>query len=388
MRTTSLRGPVRRALIGMLGGALLLVGISLTTGSAADASVSGIQGVVEVGPTRVEGVKVDLFLAGADGSRGRYLRDARTDRNGWYWFDVSDGCYVITMVAPDNTTFTDTGHRWHQRAVCVSGGRSADYTNARLNGSGSGGGGGDDGGSGGGNGGSQPSPPPACTGAGNPIWELQFQDFFDGNGSNLGPEWEPYYSTGNAGYGLRRPSAISKWNGTLNIRASMQNGTLVSGGMRHVGEQMYGRYEFRVRTDQDWSEGTSGVVLTWPVSQRHPWDGENNIYETLATPGDRHEFYTFIHEPQGTVHDQDYTVHPVSANQWHTMVMEWTPDKIVIMRDGQVVKTIRETSENLIPDNPHFLAIQLDGWKHSIDRDVWMQVDYVKVWSYEGLTTC
>lgn len=374
MRTNSQRGPVRRGLMGLLTGALLLAGMTLLSAPSADAAVGGIQGVVETGGTRIEGVKIDLFTSGADGSRGSYLRDIRTDVNGWFRFDVNDGCYVITMIAPDNTTFTDNGSRWHQRGVCVSGGQSNDYLNAYLNGGG---------------GGAEPAPTPTpCTGAGNPIWELQFQDDFNGNGSSLGSEWETYYSAGNAGYGLRRPSAISKWNGTLNIRASMQNGTLVSGGLRHVGEQMYGRYEFRVRTDQDWSEGTSGVVLTWPTSDRHPWDGENNVYETLATPGDRHEFYTFIHEPEGTVHDQDYTVHPVSANHWHTMAMEWTPDKINIIRDGQVVKTIRETSENLIPDNEHFLAIQLDAWKHSIARDVWMQVDYVKVWSYEGVKSC
>ncbi len=386
MRTTTQRGPVRRGLMGLLAGALLLTGMTLLATSPADAAVSGIQGVVENSGTRVQGVKVDLFHSGADGSRGSYIRDIRTDVNGWYKFDVSDGCYTITIVAPDNTTFRNNGSRWHQRSVCTSGGQSDDYINAYL----TGGGGSDNGGGNGGgdNGGGAPAPSPSCTGEGNPIWELQFQDDFNGNGSDLGPNWDTYYSAGNAGYGLRRPSAISKWNGTLNIRASMQNGTLVSGGLRHVGEQMYGRYEFRVRTDQDWSEGTSGVVLTWPTSDRHPFDGENNIYETLATPGDRHEFYTFIHEPEGTVHDQDYTVHPVSATQWHTMAMEWTPDTITIIRDGRTVKTIRETSENLIPDNEHFLAIQLDGWKHSISRDVWMQVDYVKVWSYEGVKSC
>ena len=82
------------------------------------------------------------------------------------------------------------------------------------------------------------------------------------------------------------------------------------------------------------SEAMSGVVMTWPQSDVHPRDGENNIYETLATPGDRHEFYSFIHEPFGTVHDQDYTVHRVDASSWHTMAMEWTPDWIKLYRDG------------------------------------------------------
>ena len=70
------------------------------------------------------------------------------------------------------------------------------------------------------------------------------------------------------------------------------------------------------------------------------------------------------------------------------MVMEWAPDKLVLYRDGQAVKTIGETSADLIPDNPHFMAIQLDAWKTSVPSSVWMQVDYLKVWTYGGTTSC
>ena len=204
----------------------------------------------------------------------------------------------------------------------------------------------------------------------------------------MNSQWSVYNSTGNRGYGLRRPSAVSLWGGSLNIKAGMENGTIVSGGMEHSLNQTYGRYEFRVRTDQDYSEGTSGVVLTWPQSNVHPRDGENNIYETLATPGDRHEFYSFIHKPYGTVHDQDYTVHSTSANQWHTMIMEWAPNKLVLYRDGQVIKTIWENGGDHIPDNPHHMAIQFDAWDNWIPNPVWMQVDYVKIWSYGGEVSC
>ncbi|MDH3684133.1 MAG: glycoside hydrolase family 16 protein [Acidimicrobiia bacterium] len=197
-------------------------------------------------------------------------------------------------------------------------------------------------------------------------------------------DWALYESNGNADFGLRRPSALSVSGGYLTITASMESGSLVSGGMEHRHDQTYGRYEFRVRTDEDPSETMSGVVLTWPASDVHPRDGENDIYETLAMPGDRSEFYSFIHEPFGTVSDQDRTVHPVSASSWHTMAMEWTPEWIKLYRDGVLVKTIDETSDDLIPDVAHHAAIQLDAWGNSLPADVTMQVDYIKVYAFGG----
>lgn len=219
-----------------------------------------------------------------------------------------------------------------------------------------------------------------CNGA---SWDLVLDEQFNGSSINTGA-WEIYNNVGNNGYGRRDPNTLSVNNGVLTITASNVNGVIHSGGMKHRHNQQYGRYEFRVRTDQDLGESTSGVVLTWPASNVHPRDGENNIYETLKRPGDRHEFYTFIHEPFGTKSDQVYIPHHASATQWHTMVMEWTPGWIKIYRDGQLIRTVDDTADDLVPDNPHFLAIQLDAWKSSVNGTVRMQVDYAKVWSYRA----
>ncbi len=211
-------------------------------------------------------------------------------------------------------------------------------------------------------------------------WNLVMQDDFNGSAVNTSV-WSPYNSGGNAGHGLRRPSALSVGGGLLTITARMENGSLVSGGMSHKYSQAYGRYEFRVRTDVDPSESMSGIVMTWPQSNAHPRDGENNMYETLGSPGDRHEFYTFIHKPFGSTSDQDYTVHSANASDWHTMVMEWRPGQMNIYRDGSLVKQINETSADLIPDVAHFATIQFDAWKDSVANPVSMQVDYIKVYS-------
>lgn len=212
----------------------------------------------------------------------------------------------------------------------------------------------------------------------------------DFNGSSVPGHWSQYHSSGNAGYGLRRHSANTVENGRLVITAKMENGQLVSGGMEHRYTQQYGKYRFRVRTDRDPSLATSGVVLTWPESDVHPRDGENNMYETLAKNVERKPFYTFIHEPYGTVHDQVYIEHHADATQFQTMTMEWKPDQMTITREGpggsQFTETfvIDENSDDLIPDNPHKLTIQLDAWKHSLSDPVRMEVDWVEVYKYCG----
>ena len=195
--------------------------------------------------------------------------------------------------------------------------------------------------------------------------------------------WEPYDSAGNAGHGLRRPSAITVADGILTITADMEGGQLVSGGMRHRHTQAYGRYEVTVRTSADRSETMSGVVLTWPRSENQAADGENDLYETLAIPGDRSRFHSFIHRPGGSAEQQDTTVHAADATQWHTVVMEWTPDAIRLYRDGQLVKTVDDGPNDRVPDAPHFAAIQLDAWSDSLPAPVMMQVDAITVSAYD-----
>lgn len=370
--------PRRTPLVPVLAGVLVAIATLAIAAAAASAAVGPIRGWAAHQGAGVPGITVDLFRANQDGSRGAYLRDTRTDAGGGYAFWVDDGCYVITMIAPATDTFTN-GSRWFQRSVCVANGVAQHNVDGILATHQA----------------PEPAPTPSPTptpaptpACGAPIWDLVLDEQFDGPDRSPGSEWALYNSVGNAGFGLRRPSAVTISGGSLNLTASMVNGTLVSGGMSHRHDQTYGRYEFRVRTDRDPSTATSGIVLTWPQSNVHPRDGENNIYETLAEPADRHEFYTFIHEPFGTVHDQDYTVHPVSAAEWHTMEMEWLPDRLVLRRDGQTVKTIWENADDLIPDVPHHVSIQLDAWKHSLASPVSMQVDYIKVWSYEGTTSC
>lgn len=62
-------------------------------------------------------VKIDLFRSNGRGGRADFLTSVRTADDGTYAFDVSEGCYVLTFIAPDGTSFN--GSRWSQPTVCV-----------------------------------------------------------------------------------------------------------------------------------------------------------------------------------------------------------------------------------------------------------------------------
>jgi beta-glucanase (GH16 family) len=218
-----------------------------------------------------------------------------------------------------------------------------------------------------------------------------FRDDF--NGSNLSDSWLIYVTKGrHSPHAKRQREAVTVSDGLLNITAANNDaGELISGGIRHLGSQTYGRYRVRVRVDQDPTDNTSAVVLTWPVSNNQPRDGENNFFETLRNPGDRSYFYSFLHEPFDDKADgvtQKRFIHNADATQWQTVNMDWTPDYIevsLVDGNGNFYQTQRldETSANHITDAEHFLAIQLDQFRATAvdDRVVRMQVDWVEIYS-------
>ncbi|MEM7341132.1 MAG: hypothetical protein AAF467_20915 [Actinomycetota bacterium] len=91
----------------------------------------------------VSGVTIDLF-AEANGGRGAWLGDARTNANGTYSFNTAAGCYVLVFIAPSGQTWQG-GSQYLQRSVCVNAGETDNSVDVVLGGGGgSGGGGGGD----------------------------------------------------------------------------------------------------------------------------------------------------------------------------------------------------------------------------------------------------
>ncbi|MGV8878106.1 MAG: glycoside hydrolase family 16 protein [Sphingobacteriaceae bacterium] len=209
----------------------------------------------------------------------------------------------------------------------------------------------------------------------NLTWKLIFHDDFSGSSVDT-TNWTCYDSPGHAGNGLRRPQAFSVHDGQLVITAKMINGKIVSGGMAHKLNYKYGKFEFRVRTEEDPSMAMSGVILTWPQSEKWPIDGENDIYET-GTSVSRNPFHTFIH--YGTSASTQYHfAHEADATQWHIVAMEWEEKELRIFRDGMLVWTL--TDAKAIPGMMHHICIQLDAFKEQLSGTVKMRVDWVKIY--------
>ncbi|MGH1493275.1 MAG: galactose oxidase-like domain-containing protein [Acidimicrobiales bacterium] len=92
--------------------------LTVTTDTApviVDTTIDGV--VTQEDGTLREGVQVDLFEQSADGSRGTYLASTTTDAEGRYEFEVEQGCYALTFVAPEDETFD--GQSWFTGDVCL-----------------------------------------------------------------------------------------------------------------------------------------------------------------------------------------------------------------------------------------------------------------------------
>ena len=206
--------------------------------------------------------------------------------------------------------------------------------------------------------------------------------------------WNRYNGVGHAGNGIRSSSAVKVQHGKLVITATNQNGQTVSGGVANRNlSQKYGCYRIRVRTDQDHSNVTSGVVMTWPTYQSKGSGGESDFYETTHNWARRNPFMSFIHRPgdfSSNSQDQHWIRHDADANRYQIMTLVWTPDEMIIRREGPNASgnhttnqfTIRDAN---IPHVAHHPTIQLDARNgNRLARPVRLEVDWMEVYSYKG----
>lgn len=219
-----------------------------------------------------------------------------------------------------------------------------------------------------------PPPPPPQQ------WRQVGGDEFDGTRVDRST-WTLYHSPGGFGHGLRRPSAISMGDGLLTVTARPRAaGGGVSGGMAMHEGRLYGRWEFRARTDV--GTGFSPAILLWPDSERFPEDGELDMMEIPY--GDRSAATAFIHH--GAENHILSTETPGDFTQWHTFALEWLPDRVTWYVDG--AKKWEVTDPRVIPTTPMHLCIQLDqgpaanwipGPDASTPDEVRLQVDWARV---------
>ncbi|NWJ69933.1 glycoside hydrolase family 16 protein [Pseudonocardia sp. ICBG1122] len=319
-------------------------------------------------------------LDGDTSERAEVLRQALVDVGVAERGFVPAGCYD-SPEDPGDRSSADTG----------SGDTpSGDAGEAGGSGSGSGdtGGSGNSGGTGSGDTGDSARPPdpavPAggsgsdgqCTttaanryGWGAPAQEDQFE------GTAVSDAWNVYDGPGHGGNGRRTPDAISVADGRLTITGS-ENGD--AGGMAWTGSQQFGRWEGCVRSPAPAASSLHTLLLLWPSAENWPVGGEVDFME--ISDGARQKVEGFLH--YGEDNSQTQGSVEVDASQWHAFAVEWTPDQITYLVDGEPWFTDSDPSHN--PPGPMHLTIQLDYFGGDASGGAEMNVDWVRQWPLEG----
>lgn len=244
-----------------------------------------------------------------------------------------------------------------------------------------------------------PSPTPPSAPAG---WTLVFSDEFDRPGALDSAKWAyelGYIRNKEAQYYTSRPENVRVEAGNLLIEARKEahegyGYTSASINTQGRFEFLYGRVEVRAKLPTGngswpaiWMLGTNRSQVGWPAC------GEIDIMENVGFDPQR------IH---GSVHTAAYNhtigTHKTATinvtNPWedfHVYAMEWFPDRIDILVDGQKYFTFRNegTGSATWPfDKPHYLLINLAiggawGGQKGIDDSRFPMrylVDYVRVY--------
>lgn len=228
-----------------------------------------------------------------------------------------------------------------------------------------------------------------------PGWKYVFGDSFDTNaasGSFLSTyrNWGAY-DTGwpdTSRRGMYDTNQLSVSNGVMNIHMStgadgkprtavpfpLINGRNASDQIN----QLYGRYEVRFRADQ--VQGYKTAFLLWPKSEAWPQDGEIDFPEGDVTGN----IEAYMHR-QGATSGGDQAGFSTNKgyNDWHTATIEWSPNVMRFLLDGNV---IGQTTQR-IPNTPMHWVLQtetnLGGNPIPANAAGNVQIDYVKVWKYQ-----
>ncbi|CAO5250585.1 exported hypothetical protein [Frankia sp. AgKG'84/4] len=216
-------------------------------------------------------------------------------------------------------------------------------------------------------------------------------DDFDGSAIDT-KKWFVYNSP-NSGF-ARVPEAVSVGGGYLRITGGVNSaGKDVSGGVSSLVHQAYGRWEARLRVEK--GAGYSAVALLWPQSEKWPNDGEIDLVEVKE--GDRQSATAAVHN--GPKNDIIETPTPMVADftAWHTVAVEWLPDRLTYFLDGRAVLTVKsgytKNGASTIPNTSDMhLALQLDTGCHdhipcrtsSTPAKVSMYVDWIRTYAYRG----
>jgi endo-1,3-1,4-beta-glycanase ExoK len=216
---------------------------------------------------------------------------------------------------------------------------------------------------------------------------------------------------GHGGNGLRCTRAVSVAGGNLVVTATPSTqtitGKLESGGVATRSYRRYGRWETRIRVDDDPTVTMSAVAINWnaptsidPTAPGASCEGEADYYETGAGAGNR-LVTGFLHYEIGTPNCSDTTTQAVCptrasvfARDWHDITLEWGPSLWRVTVDGNVTCNI--TNPDLIPQWRQSSTFQLDAFScgtpdrtngsvcPDLNIPVKMQVAYSRIYDRSG----
>jgi beta-glucanase (GH16 family) len=238
------------------------------------------------------------------------------------------------------------------------------------------------------------SPSGECLPAANlPGWELLFADDFTtpvAAGTFPGPladRWWAYPSPwpDTTRYGTYDPDTISVADGVMTLALSAgPDGAQVAApvplvaGVKPSGYpdgRVYGRYAARFR-----AEPTPGFKLSWllwPTSEAWPAEGEIDFPEGSL---DR-TMQGFVHRTGATTGDDKVGFDTgVGYGDWHTVVIEWTADRVRFLLDGAEVGVQTER----VPSTRMHWVLQSETSplrRPAAGATARVDVDWVAVWA-------
>lgn len=166
---------------------------------------------------------------------------------------------------------------------------------------------------------------------------------------------------------------------------------------KNTGDWKYGYIEVRAKLPE--GKGTWPAIWMLPTEWEYgnwPKSGEIDIMEHVGYD------HGNIH---GTVHTEafnhikgtqkgDSIIIDSASDEFHTYAINWTPEKIEFLVDGEIYNTFRNNDQGPEAwpfDKPFHLILNIAvggnwGGKHGIDHSVWPQkmvVDYVRVYKVD-----
>jgi hypothetical protein len=199
-------------------------------------------------------------------------------------------------------------------------------------------------------------------------------DEFNYTGAPNPAKWSVYNSAGNAGKGLRVPSA---WN--VDGQEAVVSGDAAgnTGGMEALfAKQTYGKWEARMKTSSSTPE-YHPVMILWPDAASSTCAEIDYAEGGWAGP---QAMNFFLHYACSGSNFQNSSQTAVDVTQWHNYAVDWEPGTVTGYIDG--VQVFNDTTTAHQPVTSMHQTLQLDWFPDSnATVPTTMSVDWVRTYA-------